>query len=156
MPQYPQFAPPPRRPWAVSFPLRTVYLGCLVTALAFLGMVYLTLVVLTAEVDAAAAGVAPGRLAFLIGVVPALIILVVGPLPAFGLGWLLRDVANQSLHLIAFAVAGAVVGALIGLAVGGPQLANLLAAVLGAAAGVGRMAVTPLARIPRATEDLTD
>ena len=139
---------PPRREWAVSFGVMAVFAGCVVTATVFTALIFVALLAASAE-ELSAAGIesSPGRLALLVGGFAALAILVVGPSVAFGVGWLLRSVRNQSLHVVAFALAGAVVGGLVGYWGGGPVMANVLAAMLGASAGIGRLALAPFARV---------
>ncbi|MBX9245141.1 hypothetical protein ICW40_10020 [Actinotalea ferrariae] len=138
----------PREPWAVSFGLLAVVAGCLVAALVFMALVW---TVLSAAPDAelAAAGIdaTPGRLAFLMGGFAAIGFLVVGPTLAFAVGWLLRRVRNQSLHVLAFAALGAVVGAAGGFVIGGPQFANVLGAMVGVSVAAGRAALAPFARV---------
>lgn len=138
----------PKEPWAVSFGVMGIVAGCVVTALVFMVLVF---TVLTAapdgELEAAGIDATPARLALLIGGFAAIAILVVGPTLALGVGWLLRKVRSQSLHVLAFAALGVVVGALGGFVVGGPQFANILAAMLGASAAAGRAALSPFARV---------
>lgn len=139
---------PAKEPWAVSFGLLGVLAGCLVTALVLMALVYTVLSAAPAgELEAAGVEAAPGRLAVLIGGFAAIAILVVGPTLAFGVGWLLRRVRAQSLHVIAFAALGAVVGAVGGFVLGGPTFANLLGGMLGVAAAAGRAALVPFARV---------
>ncbi|WP_182112622.1 MULTISPECIES: hypothetical protein [unclassified Actinotalea] len=138
----------PKEPWAVSFGVLGVFAGCVVTALVFMGLVYTVLSAAPAgELDAAGIEATPARLALLIGGFAALAILVVGPTLAFGIGWLLRRVRSQSLHVLAFGALGIVVGAVGGFLVGGPSFANILAAMLGASAALGRAALAPFARV---------
>ena len=136
----------PREPWAVSFGPGAVLSGCLVTATVFMGLTFLILSVAPAEVVDDLPGTA-GRLSMLIGGLAGLAFLVVGPTIAFALGWLLRRVRNQSTHVVVFAVAGAVVGAVLGWSAGGPEVANILAGMVGVSAAAGRIAVAPFARV---------
>lgn len=73
-----------------------------------------------------------------------LIFLVVGPTLAWGLGFTLRNITNQSLHVLAFAVLGLVVGSLIGPLLG---LGSLLAPAAGIGTGLARWFMSPFAKI---------
>ena len=135
----------PRQPWAISFGPGAVFAGCLITAVVFMALTFVILV-LAPEEATADLGSTP-RLAMLIGGLAALAFLVIGPTLAFAVGWLLRTVHNQSTHVLVFAVAGAVVGGLLGWSAGGPEVANILAGMVGVSAAVGRLAVSPYARV---------
>lgn len=138
----------PREPWAVSFGVLGVLAGCLVTALVFMALVWGVLSAAPqGDLDAAGIEASPTRLALLIGGFAAIVVLVVGPTLAFALGWLLRRVRTQAVHVIAFAALGAVLGAVGGFVVGGPQFANVLGAMLGVSAAAGRAALAPFARV---------
>lgn len=137
----------PRKEWAVTFGVGAVFAGCLVAAVVFMVLTFALL--LTAPDGALPVDVPSGstfRVALLIGGLVAIVLLVVGPSAAYAVGWMMRSVRNQSLHVIAFAVAGVVVGAVFGLRIGGPAAANLLAAMLGASAATGRAVLSPFAR----------
>ena len=73
-----------------------------------------------------------------------LIFLVLGPTLAWGLGFALRNVTNQSLHVLAFAALGLVVGALIGPLLG---IGGLLAPAAGIGTGLARWFMSPFAKI---------
>lgn len=137
-----------RPAWAVSFSVGTVFLGCLVAAAVFFGLLWVMVSGVPPE-DLRAAGIewSPQQVAMSMGGFAALGFIAIGPTVAFGVGWLLRNVRSTQLHVIAFAVTGALVGAIAGFFVGGPAIANLLAAPVGVAAALGRLAVTPFARI---------
>lgn len=138
----------PREPWAVSFGVGAVFAGCLVSAVVFMALTFLMLSLAPEEtVETADLGGTIPRLTLLIGGLAGVFFLVVGPTVAFGVGWLLRRVRNQSAHVLAFAAAGAVVGGLVGAAIAGAGGANILAAMVGTSAAVGRLALSRFARV---------
>src|SRR5665648_1011145 len=76
----------------------------------------------------------------------ALLFVLVGPTVAFGLGWLLRGTANQSVHVLVFAVTGALIGALVGSRFG-PDFASALGSSMGASTGLTRMIMSRYGRV---------
>ena len=144
----PQVMRPPREPWVVRFSVGTVFVGCVVAATVFMGLVFVQVGGIPEEaLEEAGLRYTPRQLAMMIGGFAAIGFLLLGPTVALGVGWLLRKVRTTSVHVLAFAVAGAVVGAGAGLLLGGPSFASLLAAPVGIAAAAGRLAVNPYAKI---------
>src|SRR5690606_42029588 len=70
------------------------------------------------------------------------VFLLVGPGLAWGLGFMLRNVTNQWLHVLAFAVLGLLVGALLGPVLG---IGGLLAPAAGTGTGPARWFTSPFA-----------
>ena len=138
----------PREEWAVAFGVGGVFAGCLVAGVVFMAASFAILSLAPLEeVGGDRLPGTTGRLALLIGGFAAIGFLLVGPTVSFVVGWLLRRVRDQSLHVLAFALAGALVGAVVGAVAGGPEVANVLAAMVGASAAIGRLAVSPFARV---------
>jgi hypothetical protein len=73
-----------------------------------------------------------------------LIFLILGPTLAWGLGFTLRNVTNQSLHVLAFAALGLVVGSLLGPVLG---IGALLAPAAGIGTGLARWFMSPFAKL---------
>jgi hypothetical protein len=73
-----------------------------------------------------------------------LIFVVLGPTLAWGVGFALRNITNQSLHVLAFAALGLVVGALLGPLLG---IGGLLAPAAGIGTGLARWFMSPFAKI---------
>ena len=73
-----------------------------------------------------------------------IIFLILGPTLAWGLGFLLRNVTNQFIHVIAFMVLGAIVGYFLG---GWLGIGQLLAPAAGIGCGVARWFMSPFAKI---------
>lgn len=73
-----------------------------------------------------------------------LIFLIVGPTLAWGLGFSLRQITNESLHVLAFAALGLVVGFLLGPLLG---IGGLLAPAAGIGSGLARWFMSPFAKI---------
>jgi hypothetical protein len=138
----------PREPWKVSFSLGQVFAGCVLTGAIFMALIFLWLsFVVPAEViESFDPPTTAARLALSFGGVGGVLFLVVGPSVAFGVGWLLRRVENQSLHVLAFAGAGAVVGFVIGLPLGA-DLAGALGPTIGASAALSRMIMSRWANV---------
>lgn len=72
------------------------------------------------------------------------IFLLVGPTLAWGLGFTMRNITNQSLHVLSFAVLGLVVGSLLGSLLG---IGALLAPAAGIGTGLARWFMSPFAKI---------
>ena len=74
-----------------------------------------------------------------------------GPTLAWGLGFTMRNVENQYLHVMAFAALGAFVGFSLGNAAGGwlgfGGLGMVLAPAAGMGAAVGRWVLSPYSRV---------
>lgn len=138
----------PKEPWAVRFGVGAVLAGCLVAATVFMALVFVQVGGIPADaLEEAGLRYTPRQLSMMIGGFAAIGFLLLGPTIALGVGWLLRKVRTTSVHVLAFAVAGAVVGALVGYLVGGALLASLIAAPVGIASAVGRLAVSPYAKV---------
>lgn len=137
----------PHRPWAVSFGVGQVFAGCILAGGVFTALIFLWLALLVPD-DVFASFDPPvtvAEMTLYLGGLGGVLLLVVGPTLAFVVGWLLRRVANQSVHVIAFAVAGALVGIMVG-SFFGPDLASALGATMGASAGLSRMIMSRWAR----------
>jgi len=138
----------PRQPWAVSFGVGQVFIGCLVAGAIFMLLIFIWLVALVPPEVLATTDppTTVGQLTLALGGGGALLFVLVGPTVALGLGWLLRATANQSVHVLVFAVTGALVGALVGWRFG-PDLASALGSSMGAATGLTRMIMSRYARV---------
>lgn len=138
----------PRVPWKVSFGVGQVFAGCVLAGAVFMALIFLWLsFVVPADVLASFdPPTTAARLTLYFGGVGGVLFLVVGPTVAFGVGWLLRRVENQSLHVLAFAGAGAVLGFVVGLPLGA-DLASALGPTIGASAALSRMIMSRWARI---------
>lgn len=131
-----------RPQWEVSFSPWWVFVGC-----ALAGVICAVIVFFT--VLGGSGGELPpgGRLVesgiALLGLIVAVFILV-GPLLAWGLGFLLRSNTNDSVHILAFAVLGLAVGFMLGNLVGaGP----IIAPAAGVGAGAARWAISGRSRL---------
>ncbi|MCL3860906.1 hypothetical protein [Actinotalea sp. K2] len=137
----------PRSTWAVGFGLTAVLVGCLAASVTFLA---LTVAVLSGAPPGALAGTGADegvlQLAIPIAALAGMGFMVVGPTLAWVLGWSLRRVRHQALHVLTFGVAGVVLGAIGGAVTGGLEIAALLGAMVGVAAATGRAVVAPFAR----------
>lgn len=138
---------PDREPWAIGFGALATYLGVLLTAAVFSGLLWLWLTYVVPPHTFTTEGTRE-RIVVLFGVVCALVLLLVG-LP---LAWLvaraLHRVPHTSVHVVAFTFVGSVVGALLG-ALFGPDVAVTLLVTLGAAAGITRLLMRPFERRSR-------
>lgn len=136
----------PREPWAVGFSVGAVFAGCLIAGFVFMVLTYAMLSTVPADVlETAGVDTNVARLTLMVGGIAGVLFLIVGPTVAFGLGWLLRNQRNQSVHVLVFAIAGAAVGALSGFW-GGPEMGSMVAAMTGTSAGVSRMIMSRWAR----------
>lgn len=131
-------------PWEISFPTPVTYLGCAITSVLFAGLLYLWLTFVVPD-GVLASDDSPARITLVIGVIAAMLFLLLGPIVALIVGWLLRRSGRTWVHVIAFTFTGSLVGMLCG-APFGPDVALSLIATLGLATGLARLAVTPLAR----------
>jgi hypothetical protein len=131
----------PRRPWAITFRIRTVLGGLVLATVIFSLFGFLVFLAAPADlldqVDAS-----PAMIALNLATYTLIMMLLFGLPTALILGWLLRRVSNQSVHIVAFALAGAVFGVLLGVALGWPEG---VAAMMTAAVGLTRAILTPLA-----------
>jgi len=132
-----------RPTWTIRFSAWWIFVGCTVGAVVTALVLFLTLVTGPGLDQLNDAGsVAKGGI-FLLGLIFG-VFLLVGPVLAWGLGFMLRTNANQGTHVIAFAVLGLVVGFLIGNLVG---LGSVVAPAAGIGAGVGRWIISSQAKI---------
>jgi len=128
--------------WEVSFSPWWVFVGCVIA-----GVICAALVFFTVLLGSEGAGPTEGTLfesgIALLGLIVAVFILV-GPVLAWGLGFLLRANPNTNVHVLAFAALGLAVGFMLGNLVGAGAL---IAPAAGVGAGVGRWAISSRARI---------
>lgn len=138
----------PREPWKVTFTVGQVFIGCLLSAVFFMGLIYLYLAF--AVPDEVYAGIGSGanaaQLTLNFGGFAGVIFLILGPTFAFGLGRLLRKEADQSKHVLAFAGTGAAVGFGLGMFFGW-DLAFVLGPTMGTAVGLSRMIMSRFALV---------
>ena len=73
-----------------------------------------------------------------------LVFVILGPTLAWGLGFALRSITNQSIHVIAFAILGLIVGSMLGGFIG---MGGALAPAAGIGAGLARWIMSPFAKI---------
>ena len=131
-------------PWEISFSTPVTLAGCALTSVLFPGLLYLWLTFLVPD-DALASEDSAAKIALVIGVMGAMVIMLIGPWVALGVGRLLRRSARTPVHVIAFTFTGSMVGTFAGAAFG-PSVALSMLASLGLATGLARLAVTPFAR----------
>jgi len=132
-----------RPTWTVRFGAGSILLGCAIAAVTTAGVLFFTLVTGPGLDQLADAGsVARGGI-FLFGLI-LVIFLLVGPVLAWGLGFTLRNITNQGIHVLAFAALGLFVGFTIGNFVG---LGSIVAPAAGIGAAVGRWAISGQAKI---------
>ena len=132
-----------RPTWTVRFTPWWVFVGCAIAGVVCAAVLFVT-VVAGGDTDQLndAGSLFKGGI-FLLGLAFAIFILV-GPALAWGLGFMLRNVANQGIHVVAFAVLGLFVGFMLGNLVG---LGSVVAPAAGIGAAVGRWAISGQARI---------
>ncbi|KGM13855.1 hypothetical protein [Cellulomonas bogoriensis] len=139
---------PPRREWAVTFSTLTIMAGCLIAAAVLTALVYVALAGVPEEELLAAGITVPGaRVAFTVGGAAFAAFLLLGPAIGFVLTWLLREVRNQSVHVLVFAAAGAALGVVTAFVLGVPEIAFMTAGLVGASSAAGRAAISPFARV---------
>ncbi len=132
-----------RPTWTVRFSAWAIFLGCAIAAVVTTLVLLLTFITgpgLEALNDASS--VAKGGI-FLLGLVFG-IFLLIGPVLAWGLGFMLRNNTNHAQHIAAFAVLGLVVGFMLGNFIG---LGSVIAPAAGIGAAVGRWAISSQAKI---------
>jgi hypothetical protein len=132
-----------RPTWTVRFSAWSIFLGCTIGAVVTSVVLFLTLVTgpgLDKLNDAGS--VARGGI-FLLGLIFG-IFLIVGPLLAWGLGFMLRNNANNGFHVLAFALLGLFVGFMLGNLV---DLGSVVAPAAGIGAAAGRWAISRQAKI---------
>jgi hypothetical protein len=132
-----------RPTWTVRFSAWSIFIGCAIGAVVTSAVLFLTLVTGPDRDELNDPGsVARGGI-FLLGLIFG-IFLIVGPLLAYGLGFLLRSNTNQGVHVLAFAALGLFVGFMFGNLVG---LGSVVAPAAGIGAAVGRWAISSQAKI---------
>jgi len=134
-------------PWEISFPTPVTYLGCAITSVLFAGLLYLWLTFVVPD-GVLASDDSPARITLVIGVIAAMLFLLLGPIVALIVGWLLRRSGRTWVHVIAFTFTGSVVGGLLGSAFG-PDVAASLVVTVGLAAGLARLLMRPFERRSR-------
>lgn len=132
-----------RPTWTVRFSAWSIFVGCAIGAVVTSAVLFLTLVTGPGLDQLNDGGsVAKGGI-FLLGLIFG-IFLIVGPVLAWGLGYLLRTNTNNGVHVLAFAALGLFVGFMIGNLVG---LGSVVAPAAGIGAAVGRWAISSQAKI---------
>jgi len=132
-----------RPTWSVRFSAWSIFLGCAIAAVVTAVVLFLTLVTGPGLDELNDAGsVARGGI-FLLGIIFG-VFLLLGPVLAWGLGFVLRTNTNQGQHVLAFAVLGLFVGFMIGNFVG---LGTVVAPAAGIGAAAGRWAISSQAKI---------
>jgi len=132
-----------RPTWTVRFSAWSIFLGCAIGAVVTSVVLFLTLITGPGFDELNDAGsVAKGGI-FLLGLIFG-VFLLVGPVLAWGLGFMLRTNSNQGLHVMAFAVLGLIVGYFIGNLVG---LGTVVAPAAGIGAAAGRWLISGQAKI---------
>ena len=132
-----------RPTWTVRFSAGSIFLGCTIAAVVTSAVFFLTLVTGPNRDELNDPGsVARGGI-FLLGLIFG-IYLIIGPMLAYGLGFLLRSNTNQGMHVLAFAAMGLFVGFMLGNLIG---LGAVLAPAAGIGAAVGRWAISRQAKI---------
>lgn len=132
-----------RPTWTVRFSAWSIFLGCAIGAVVTSVVLFLTLVTGPGLDELNDAGsVAKGGI-FLLGLIFG-VFLLVGPVLAWGLGFMLRNNENQGFHVLAFAVLGLIVGYLLGNLI---DLGSVVAPAAGIGAAAGRWAISGQAKI---------
>lgn len=132
-----------RPTWTVRFSAWSIFVGCAIAAVVTAVVMFLTLVTGPGLDELNDAGsVARGGI-FLLGIIFG-VFLLIGPVLAWGLGFVLRSNTNQGTHVLAFAVLGLIVGFMIGNFVG---LGTVVAPAAGIGAAAGRWAISSQAKI---------
>lgn len=138
---------PDREPWAIGFGTLATYVGCLLAAGLFAGLLWLWLRFVVPAETFTQAGTRE-RIVVVFGVVAALLLVLLGPLVAWVVARALRRVRSTAVHVIAFTFTGSVVGGLLGSAFG-PDVAASLVVTVGLAAGLARLLMRPFERRSR-------
>jgi hypothetical protein len=132
-----------RPTWTVRFSAWSIFLGCAIGAVVTSVVLFLTLITGPGLNELNDIGsVAKGGI-FLLGLIFG-VFLLVGPVLAWGLGFVLRNNTNQGMHVAAFAVLGLVVGFSLGNLVG---LGSIVAPAAGIGAAAGRWLISGQAKI---------
>lgn len=132
-----------RPTWTVRFTPWWVFVGCAIGGIVCAIVLFVTFVAgggsenLNNGANVVFGGV------MLLGICFAAFILL-GPMLAYGLGFLLRSNTNHGQHVAAFAILGLVVGFMLGNLIG---LGSVIAPAAGIGAAVGRMAISGQAKI---------
>jgi len=131
-----------RPTWTVRFSAWSIFLGCAIGAVVTSVILFLTFVTGGADQLNDSGSVVRGGI-FLLGAVFG-VFLLIGPMLAWGLGFMLRNNTNQGMHVLAFAALGLFVGFMIGNLVG---LGSVIAPAAGIGAAAGRWAISRQAKI---------
>jgi hypothetical protein len=131
-----------RPTWTVRFSAWSIFLGCAIGAVVTSVILFLTFITGGADRLNDTGSVARGGI-FLLGIVFG-VFLLIGPVLAWGLGYILRNNTNQGQHVLAFAVLGLFVGFMLGNLVG---LGTVVAPAAGIGAAAGRWAISSQAKI---------
>jgi len=132
-----------RPTWTIRFTPWWVFVGCAIAGVVCALILFLTFVTSGGSDDPAAEENVASNGVMLLGVCFAAFILL-GPVLAYGVGFMLRTNTNQGQHVAAFAVLGLVVGFMLGNLV---DLGSVIAPAAGIGAGVGRWAISSQAKI---------
>jgi hypothetical protein len=131
-----------RPTWTVRFSAWSIFLGCTIGAVVTSVVLFLTFITGGSDRLNDSGSVIRGGI-FLLGIVFG-VFLLIGPVLAWGLGFILRSNTNQGQHVLAFAVLGLLVGFMLGNLVG---LGSVVAPAAGIGAAAGRWAISGQAKI---------
>ncbi|MCR6712145.1 MAG: hypothetical protein NVV57_05365 [Demequina sp.] len=131
-----------RPTWTVRFSAWSIFLGCTIGAVVTSVVLFLTFITGGSDRLNDSGSVIRGGI-FLLGIVFG-VFLLIGPVLAWGLGFILRSNTNQGQHVLAFAVLGLLVGFMLGNLVG---LGSVVAPAAGIGAAAGRWAISSQAKI---------
>lgn len=122
--------------WTIRFSPWTVFVGSLVGGAVAGGIIDIMLIPGEAGPDVVSSRTV-GQAAVLVLGISVLVFLLLGPALGWGLGFALRNVQNQGIHVLAFAALGLFVGFSVGEYLGQLGGVNGLGAQVAPAVGVG-------------------
>lgn len=128
--------------WSVRFGAWSIFLGCAIGGVVCAVVLFLTFVTGGGQELNDSASVTMGGV-MLVGICFAAFVLL-GPVLAWGLGFVMRNNTNHGQHVAAFAILGLVVGFMLGNLIG---LGAVIAPAAGIGAGIGRWAISGQAKI---------
>lgn len=131
-----------RPTWTVRFSPWWVFVGSAIAGVVTAAVLLLNILTNPDALNPNSQEVAQGAV-LLLGIVVA-VFLLLGPTLAYGVGFALRNVTNQWIHVVAFAFLGLIVGFMLGGYIGDPAM---IAPAAGIGAGVGRWAISGQTKI---------
>lgn len=131
-----------RPTWTVRFSPWWVFVGSGIAGVVTAAVLIISFLANPSDLNANSQEVAQGAI-LLLGVV-VFVFLLIGPMLAYGVGFALRNVTNQGIHVIAFAFLGLIVGFMLGAYYVDPAI---VAPAAGIGAGVGRWAISGQTKI---------